>query len=84
MLGTFIKELSNHHQIIIISHLPQIASIAHKHYKIEKTNVVDKTVINLHELDFEHRKIEIARMLSGDITETALIHAEEMLSDNNK
>ena len=79
MLGEFIKTLSQKHQILSITHLPQIAAIADQHLKIEKLNQNDKTVITLKQLLFDERKNEIARMLAGNITQVALDHAQELL-----
>ena len=82
MLGLFIKKLSENHQILCISHLPQIAAMAEKHLKIEKVSDSEKSKIIFKEINGNERKEEIARMLSGNITETALIHAEELLNLN--
>ena len=78
-LGFFIKELSQSHQIICISHLPQIAAIADQHLSIEKVSIEDRSAITMKVLTFEERRKEIARMLSGNVTETALEHADELL-----
>jgi len=80
MLGDFIKELSQSHQIVCISHLAQIAAIADKHVKIEKINQTDRSIISLKELNNLERVEEIARMLSGNVTSTALEHASELLN----
>jgi DNA repair protein RecN (Recombination protein N) len=79
MLGSFIRELSENHQILCISHLPQIAAVADTHYMIEKVSTTDNTMITLRKLDDDSRVGEIARMLSGDISETAIQHAHELL-----
>lgn len=79
MLGSFIGQLAQNHQILCISHLPQVAVLADKHIKIEKINSQDKSLITLKNLNEQDQKNEIARMLAGDITQTALEHAEEML-----
>ena len=79
MLGLFIKKMSENHQILCISHLPQVASMAEQHLKIEKVNSAEKSVITFKEMNYAERKEEIARMLSGNITDTALEHAEELL-----
>jgi DNA repair protein RecN (Recombination protein N) len=79
-LGEYIKQISQSHQIICISHLPQIAAFADHHLKIEKTSDSERSLISFHELTGQARKEEIARMLSGNITPTSLQHAEELLS----
>jgi len=78
-LAQYIKKLSQSHQIINISHLPQIAAIADTHLKIDKSTVNEQTIISLEKLDLSHRQYEIARMLSGTATDVALIHAGELL-----
>jgi len=78
-MGDFIKQLSLSHQIINISHLPQIAARADTHLKIEKITQNQKTIITLTKLDLTQRQHEIARMLSGNTTDVALIHAAELL-----
>ncbi|MDD4155186.1 MAG: DNA repair protein RecN [Candidatus Cloacimonetes bacterium] len=80
MLGQFIRELSNNQQIICITHLPQIASLGHNHFKIEKKLYLNKNSITIAKLNKEDRIIEIARMLSGDITEVSKKHAIELLN----
>ena len=80
MLGQFIRELSNNQQIICITHLPQIASLGHNHFKIEKKLYLNKNSITIAKLNEEDRIIEIARMLSGDITEVSKKHAIELLN----
>jgi DNA repair protein RecN (Recombination protein N) len=83
-LGCFIKGLSSNHQILCISHLPQVASFADHHLKIEKISDSTKSMITFKELNHRERKEEIARMLSGNITTTALEHAEELLESNRR
>jgi len=80
-LGYFVKGLSSNHQILCISHLPQVASFADHHLKIEKISNHERNMIIFKQLKNEERKEEIARMLSGNITTTALEHAEELLKN---
>ncbi len=78
-----LKKLSSQHQIICITHLPQIASFAVHHYKIDKKIEKDRTYTTVKKLNFEERVTEIARLLAGSrITETALQNAREMLIHN--
>ena len=75
------------HQVICITHLPQIASMADSHYIIEKSVEKNKTTTNIRKLDREDEIHEIARLLGGDeVTKTALANAEEMkdLADKTK
>jgi len=67
-------------QVICITHLPQVASQAHHHLRVEKQTLKKQTSSQVVTLDDEQRRQEIARMLSGvDITEQSLAHADEML-----
>jgi DNA repair protein RecN (Recombination protein N) len=67
-------------QVICITHLPQVASQAHNHLRVEKQTQNKRTTSRVVVLDEEQRRHEIARMLSGvDITEQSLAHADEML-----
>ncbi|GLI53474.1 DNA repair protein RecN [Thermodesulfovibrio yellowstonii] len=78
-IGRRLKELSNHHQVICVTHLPQIAAQAQHHLKVEKVILDNKTLVKIDSLTGMERKKEIARMLSGHITKSSLFHAEELL-----
>jgi len=74
-------QISANHQIICVTHLPQIASMADIHFYISKSIISNKTKTNVEELDFESEIREIARMLGGaKLTELTLKHAEEMIT----
>jgi DNA repair protein RecN (Recombination protein N) len=78
-----LKELSRRHQIVCITHLPQIASFAAQHYRIEKRIENNRTFTTVAKLDFEERVEEIARLISGShVTAASLQHAREMLNHN--
>lgn len=73
-------DLSMTHQLLCISHLPQIASMANTHILIGKHVSDDRTYTQITMLDRQSRIGEIARMLGGvEVNDTALTHAEEML-----
>ena len=77
-----LEALAKHYQVLVISHLPQIASRAQRHFRIEKHERDGRAVTEVVELDAKEREEEIARMLAGDaITEAALVNAREMLAD---
>lgn len=79
-VGERLKKLAQKHQVICITHLPQIASFAENHYKIYKVVEKGRTFTKLEELDWDSRVKEIARMMVGaNITETSLKNAEEIL-----
>ena len=80
-IAAIMQQMSNHMQVIAITHLPQIAAKGVNHYKVYKEEVNNVTTTNLKQLSTEERIIEIAEMLSGkDISDSALIHAKELLS----
>lgn len=84
MVAERMKEVSRVHQIICITHLPQIAAMADMHFLIEKSVVHRETVTAIHTLNENESVAEIARMLSGSqITETVLENAREMKKLNN-
>jgi len=67
-------------QVICITHLPQVASQAHHHLRVEKQTVNKQTTSQVVTLDENQRRQEIARMLSGlEVTEQSLAHAREMI-----
>ena len=71
--------LSRNHQIICITHLAQIASMADSHFLIEKNIKNDRTVTDIRELTGEESLKEMARLLgSGELTEAVLCNAREM------
>lgn len=71
--------ISKSHQVLAITHLPQIASTAHHHFRIEKTMEGQRTKTMIRPLPPEERIKELARMLEGDSSTTALSHARAML-----
>jgi len=78
-----LKKLSEQNQIICITHLPQIASFAAHHYRINKKVDKERTFTTVKKLSFEERVTEIARLLAGSrITESTLKSAREMLNHN--
>jgi DNA repair protein RecN (Recombination protein N) len=69
-------------QVVCITHLPQIASRGGTHLLIEKSSVGNGTDVSVRELSGRERQEEIARMLSGSVTDASLKHARELLSGN--
>ncbi len=75
-----IHEISNHSQVLCISHLPQVAARADYQLHVAKKVVKGRTMTNLTALDDEGRVNEIAKMLAGvDLTKLSLEHARELL-----
>ena len=73
------KLISRNHQVMAITHLPQIAAMADNHYLIEKSVKNGKTVTKINELSYEESVMELGRILGGSIiTETVINNAREM------
>lgn len=82
-VGDLMKKLTENLQVIAITHLPQIASQGSSHFKVFKEEKTNHTQTNIQLLNPEERIQEIAQMLGGkDISETALLHAKELLTLN--
>lgn len=80
IVGNKLKAISKDHQIICITHLPQIAALGDHHYRIEKTSDEISTSTTVVPLDEAERVEELARLLSGtEITDTARLQAREMI-----
>lgn len=78
-------DISQHIQVICISHLPQVAAISDHHLYIEKKEQDDRTTTRVTELDGESRIKEVARMISGvEVTPLTLEHAAELINQNKK
>lgn len=79
-VGRTMRLLSNQCQIIAITHQPQIASQAHKHYRVQKTETQDRTATTIIPLSQREHIEEIAGLMSGDeITEAGLKSAQELV-----
>ena len=80
VVGRKLSELARRHQVICITHLPQIAKFGKNHYSISKHVDDGRTLTAIQPLNKEDRYREIARMLGGEkITQTTLDHAQELL-----
>lgn len=85
IVGEKIKMISKNHQVISISHLPQIAALADTHFVIEKKISKNHTKTIVRKLDNDERIDELARLLGGvDLTNTTRLHAKEMLEMSKK
>lgn len=79
-VGIALKNLSSFHQIISITHLPQIASLADHHFSIEKITQKDRVLSSIKKLPVTERITEVAKLLSGEIvTEASLKSARELI-----
>lgn len=80
IVGQCLHGLSSRHQVICVTHLPQVASQADHHFAVAKETAVGQGQVRTRELDGRGRIEEIARMLGGiTITERTRAHAREML-----
>jgi DNA repair protein RecN (Recombination protein N) len=78
-----LQQLARHHQVLCITHLPQIASAASHHFRIEKRTEKDRTYTLVRKLQDKDRPEEIARLISGTrLTEVSLKMARELLEQN--
>lgn len=79
-LGAVLRDLAKTHQVIVVTHLPQVAVCGDTHYLVTKSDdALPQTCLTL--VSGESRTAEIARMLAGEVNETSLAHAAELLSE---
>jgi DNA repair protein RecN (Recombination protein N) len=79
-VGREMRKLSEYCQIVAITHQPQIASQAHKHYKVEKVEEGERTITRIIPLSEEEHIREIAGLMSGEeITDSAMSSAKELI-----
>ncbi|MCX8118543.1 MAG: DNA repair protein RecN [Desulfobacterota bacterium] len=82
VVGRSLKELSKHHQVICVTHLPQIACFADAHFSVRKAVRGNRTITLVEQLEREAVVDEIARMLGGvKVTEKTKAHAREMIQN---
>lgn len=80
VVGRLLSELGQHRQVLVITHLAQVASQAQQHLQVSKSEQQGATLSRIRPLGADERVEEIARMLGGlQITETTRNHAREML-----
>lgn len=79
-VGAALKNLADFHQIIAITHLPQIAAMATAHFVAEKLVLSGRTVTRVRRLSSEERTEQVARLMSGEeVTESSLQMARELI-----
>jgi DNA repair protein RecN (Recombination protein N) len=82
-VGDAMKGLAASHQILAITHLPQIAGVGKTHLLVEKNVSGKRTVTSVRRISGEERAREVARLLSGDsITDTAMKNAKELILES--
>ena len=80
VVGRKLRDLAAHDQVLCVTHVPQIAALADRHYLAEKREARGRTVASVRLLEGRERVAEIARMLAGEkVPETALKHARTLL-----
>ena len=80
-VGRSLAQLACVHQVIVVTHLPQVAAHADHHLALEKSDAGGSAVVGLRTLDGEDRLVELSRMLSGSPqSASARQHAEELLA----
>jgi DNA repair protein RecN (Recombination protein N) len=79
-VGTVLKNLAAYHQIIAITHLPQIAGLADYHYSVKKATEGSRTISSIAKLTDEERIKEIAKLMSGEkLTKASIKGAQELM-----
>lgn len=82
-VGKVLKKLSKSHQIISITHLPQIASQSDSHYFVSKKDSNKETIAEIKQLSAEEKVLEIAKLLSGDkVTDSGIKSAKELINSS--
>ncbi|GAC1505828.1 MAG: DNA repair protein RecN [Ktedonobacteraceae bacterium] len=83
VVGEKLWQLTQNHQVICVTHLPQIAAFADAHYNVNKQIFDNRTMTVVNELRNEQRSREIAHIMGGNVTEISMKSAEEMLGRSN-
>lgn len=82
IVGEKLWGLTRNHQVICVTHLPQIAAFADTHYNVNKQILNDRTITLVNELNPDQRVREIAHIMGGNVTEHSKKSAEEMLASS--
>jgi DNA repair protein RecN (Recombination protein N) len=80
IVGEKLWQLTHNHQVICVTHLPQIAAFADTHYNVNKQIYDERTMTRVNELRPEQRVREIAYIIGGNVTDFSMKSAEEMLA----
>ncbi len=85
MVGRRLQELGVRRQVLCVTHLAQVASLADAHFRVSKVTDGKATRTGVHALGKDERIDEVARMLGGvEITQKTIDHAAEMLAGANR
>ena len=81
IVGKKLKTLANKRQVLVITHLPQIAAMSDAHYSVQKIKIESRITTVVRQLNRKEKIKEVARILAGEkITELSMKHAEEMVT----
>jgi DNA repair protein RecN (Recombination protein N) len=84
-IGKRLSRAAREHQVLCITHLPQIAAFADAHYRVEKRTSAGRTTTRVVRLSDDERLEELATMLGGArVTEAARVHAAELLDETRR
>jgi DNA repair protein RecN (Recombination protein N) len=79
-VGLSLKSLSSFHQVIAITHLPQIAGLADTHFVVSKSEDGNRTTTSMRKLSLDERVQEVAKLMSGaEVTEAGMVGARELM-----
>ena len=85
VVGLHMAELSRNHQVLCVTHLPQIAAFADAHYKVVKISEENRTFVDIISLDDRGREQEIAGLLGGQqIAEQTIENARHLIAEAKK
>ena len=82
-VGELLKRLAADHQVLVVTHLAQVAAYADAHFVVRKEDLGGRTVARVIRLAQGERAPELARMLSGTVTDASLRHASELLEGSS-
>jgi DNA repair protein RecN (Recombination protein N) len=84
-VGRKLKALGARHQVLCITHLPQIASLGDAHFSVSKRVAGERTFTVIRRIDRDERTLEIAKLIGGEkVTETAMASARELLGSRTE
>jgi len=79
-VGSRLRQLARHHQVLVVTHAPQVAARGQTHWRVQKNAADGVSLTSVEDLVAEHRREEIARMLSGaQVTDEARAAADKLL-----
>jgi DNA repair protein RecN (Recombination protein N) len=85
IVGRKMQEIAQHHQLVVITHLPQIAAQGDVHYAVIKKEIEGRARVDVQRLNKEERVLDIARLLGGEkLTSQAIANARQLLEQNDK